>query len=97
MEPLSAVTWEAPEARYRWFGITFTLGEGVTWSLEPEGENATRLSARVWARFPGGAVGRILEWTFAHVVNGIERDREHARTELRYLKRTLEPAPQVCS
>jgi hypothetical protein len=35
-------------------------------------------------------MGRVVAWTFVHVLNGVAKDREHARTELRYLKRLLE-------
>jgi uncharacterized protein YndB with AHSA1/START domain len=90
--PGSLVTWEAPQARYRWFGVPFTIGEGVSWRIEPEGRHATRVSAHVWARFPPGLRGRLLEWTFARLFRGIDKDRQHARTELEYLKRTIEAA-----
>lgn len=92
VEPGTAVTWEAPAARYRWFGIPFTIGEGVTWRIAPDGERATRLSARVWARFPAGVLGRVLQALFTGVLNGVERDREHTRYELRYLKNELDGA-----
>lgn len=90
VEPLSAVTWEAPRARYRWFGIPITVGEGVTWSIKPSDGGGTRISAHVWATFPPGVGGRVFEWAFRHLLRGVEKDREHARTELRYLKRVLE-------
>ena len=90
VEPLSKVTWEAPEARYRWHGIPVTLGEGVTWAIEPLGNDATRLSANVWATFPSGPLGHVIEWTFTRVLDGIRKDREHARAELEYLKKTIE-------
>ncbi|MFI0446389.1 SRPBCC family protein [Actinomadura sp. 6N118] len=90
VEPLSAVTWEAPRAHYRWFGIPITVGEGVTWSIEPIDGGGTRVSANVWATFPSGVGGHVLEWTFRNLFRGVEKDREHARTELRYLKRVLE-------
>lgn len=83
------VTWEAPAARYRLAGVGFTVGEGVTWGIRPSG-SATRVSAHVWATFPPGFSGRLLQWSFEHLFHGIERDREHARTELRYLKRVIE-------
>ncbi|WP_144009266.1 hypothetical protein [Enemella evansiae] len=90
VEELSAVTMEAPAARYRLFGIPFTVGEGVTWRIEPMRDHASRISARVWATFPAGLLGRAVEWIFVHLLNGIERDREHARVELRHLKRIIE-------
>lgn len=90
VDPLSAVTWEAPRARYRWFGFSVTIGEGVTWSIEGRENDTTRLSAHVWATFPAGLRGRLLQAVFTHVVGGVEKDREHARVELRYLKATIE-------
>lgn len=90
VDPLLAVTWEAPEAHYRWLGIPLTIGEGVTWALEPRDEDTTSLSAHVWATFPPGIRGRLLERAFTRLLHGVEKDREHARTELRYLKRAIE-------
>ncbi|MFI9843650.1 SRPBCC family protein [Nonomuraea sp. NPDC051941] len=92
VEPLASVTWEAPHARYRWFGIPITVSEGVTWGIEPLDRDSTRVSAHVWASFPRGVKGRVLEWVFSRVLRGVEKDREHARTELRYLKSVLEGA-----
>jgi hypothetical protein len=83
------VTWEAPNAHYRWFGVPFTVGEGVTWSIESRDGGARSLSAHVWATFPPGMRGRIVEWAFTRL-GGIEKDREHTRTELRYLKKAIE-------
>lgn len=88
VEPGEAVTWEA-DARYRWFGIQLRIGEGVTWSVEPSGAT-TRVSARVWATFPRHLVGRVAAFAFTHLLNGVEKDREHTRTELRYLKQVVE-------
>lgn len=88
--PLAEVTMEAPKARYRLAGLGFTVSEGVTWRLEPAGEGSTRVSARVWATFPDGRSGRVLEWVFTRLLDGITRDREHARTELAYLKEIIE-------
>lgn len=94
VEPQSAVTWEAPHARYRWLGIPVTVGEGVTWRIQPRDNaaEATTLSAHVWATFPQGLCGRLLEVAFTTLLGGVEKDREHARTELRYLKDTIEQA-----
>ncbi|OBG36293.1 hypothetical protein A5673_18475 [Mycobacterium sp. E3198] len=92
VDPGTAVTWEA-DALYRWFGIPLRVGEGVTWRAEPAGEAKTRVSARVWARFPEHLVGRVAAFAFVHLLNGIEKDREHARTELRYLKSVIEDPP----
>lgn len=43
-----------------------------------------------WATFPNHLAGRLAAFAFAHVLNGVEKDREHARTELRYLKGLIE-------
>lgn len=88
-EPGTAVTWEA-EATYRWFGVSVRLNEGVTWRLEPRSDTSTQLSARVWAANPCGIFGRLASLVFTRLLNGEEKDRAHARTELQYLKRTIE-------
>lgn len=88
--PDTEVSWEADEARYRWLGATFTLSEGVSWRVEPDGPAACRLSAHVWAKFPRSPLGRLLGWTFEHVLDGVAKDRRHARAELEYLKSTVE-------
>lgn len=90
VEPLTSVTWEAPAARYRWFGVSVTIGEGVTWRIEARENITTDLSAHVWATFPPGLRGRLLEGAFTHLLGGVGKDREHARIELRYLKSTIE-------
>lgn len=92
VESGSAVTWEAPQARYRWFGMPATMGEGVTWRIEPSAADAvtTDLSAHVWAVFPPGLRGRVLEAAFTRLFRGVEKDRKHARTELQYLKDIIE-------
>jgi len=90
VQPGARVTWEAPAARYGLAGIYVSIGEGVTWSVAPHGDDETCLSARVWANFPSGVRGRLIEWVFTRLLGGAEKDREHARVELRYLKRTIE-------
>lgn len=89
VEPFSTVTWEAAQAHYRLLRLTLTVMEGVTWGIEPQGDGAT-VRAHVWARFPPGPLGRVLEWFFRRVLDGVEKDREHTRTELRYLKQLIE-------
>lgn len=87
VRPGSALTLEVPEARYRWHGIPATISEGVTWEIEPrEDEANTRVTARIWVLFPIGLIGSAMRWAFVRPLNGIEKDREHARTELRHLK-----------
>jgi hypothetical protein len=79
VKPTSAVTWEAPKTRYRWHGIPVIIGEGVTWRIEPhDGGASGRVSAHVWAKFPSSVPGRILEWVFVNLLDGVEKDREHA-------------------
>ncbi len=85
----SAVTWDA-DATYRLLGVSIAIGEGVTWRIEPHAAASSVVSAHVWARFPPGIFGRLVAFVFVRLLNGIEKDREHARTELRYLKRTVE-------
>ena len=89
VEPGSTVSWEAPQARYRLLGLSLSVGEGVTWGIEPRDGGAI-VRAHVWATFPPGPLGRAMEWFFTRVLKGVEKDREHARTELRYLKRLIE-------
>ena len=89
VQPGEAVTWEAA-ARYRWLGISLRVNEGVTWRVERSGESTTRVSARVWAVFPSHPLGRIASFAFTHVLDGIEKDREHTRKELAYLKAIVE-------
>ncbi len=89
VRPGEAVTWEA-EAVYRLFGVSVRVDEGVTWSVAPDDEATTRVSARVWATFPRHLVGRLAAFAFVHLLNGVQKDREHARTELRYLKGLIE-------
>ena len=62
-----AITWEADRMRYRLYGVTFAIAEGVTWSVDPHGPGASLLSARVWARFPEGLRGRILWLVFSRL------------------------------
>lgn len=88
--PLSEVTMEAPAARYRLFGIPLTVGEGVTWRLEPTDTVTSKVSAHVWATFPYGFLGHAMAWAFVNLLKGIAKDREHARVELRYLKQIIE-------
>lgn len=89
VQPGTAVTWEA-DARYRWMGISVRVGEGVTWRVEAHDESSTRVSARVWATFPSHLVGRVAAFAFVRLLRGIEKDRQHACTELRYLKNLIE-------
>lgn len=97
VRPGSAVTWESPEARYQWHGFPTTISEGVSLGIEPcEGAASTQVSARVWALFPLGLLGSAVRWAFVRPLNGIEKDREHVRTELRHLKRLIETGDGSC-
>lgn len=87
--PGERITWEAPGTRYRFLGLTITVDEGVTWSVEPDGDG-TVLTAHVWARFPDTAFGTLAEWVVVTLLDGVERDYEHAMRELEYLKRQVE-------
>lgn len=86
--PGQTVTWEA-RARYRWLAVSLTVREGVTWRIAARDEHTTDVSAGVWAVFPG-IRGRLLQPVFVHLLRGVEKDREHTRTELRYLKSLIE-------
>jgi hypothetical protein len=88
--PGRSVTWEASQAHYRLLGVSVCVGEGVEWRIEPGEGEPTRISARVWATFPEGWSGRALAWVFRRLLDGIEKDREHTRIELRHLKRLIE-------
>jgi hypothetical protein len=82
--PESEATWEG-DAVYRYFGIPLRVQEGVSWLIEGSDEAST-LSAHVWARFPSSVFGRLLEWYAKTFLSVVERDRQHARRELEYLK-----------
>lgn len=92
VEPGKAVSWEA-DARYRWIGVSIPVREGVTWRVEPRGTDACTLSATVWAQFPRTSLGRVAFFAFSRLLNGIEKDRNHARAELVYLKKAIEVGP----
>jgi hypothetical protein len=72
----------------RYYGIPFQIREGVSGLVQGRGETP-KLSAHVWAQFPSSLFGRVLEWCTTNVLNVVERDREHARRELEYLKRAI--------
>lgn len=88
--PGSEAAWEGV-AIYRYCGIPIRVSEGVSWRIEGNNDMSD-VSATVWAEFPKSAFGRFLEWYARTVLNVVDRDREHARCELQYLKRTIEGA-----
>lgn len=90
LSPGRAITWEAPQAHYRRFGIPLTVAEGVTWTIEPAEAGGSRVGAHVWAVFPAGLFGKLIEWAFTWLLGGVSKDRAHTRTELRYLKELIE-------
>jgi hypothetical protein len=83
------ITWKADLARYRLWGMSLRLTEGVRWSLVPV-EGGVRLSATVWAVFAPNLKGRLVEWLFKGPLQGETKDRRHAQRELEYIKRDLE-------
>lgn len=89
VKPGSEVTWQADQATYRWLGTTITISEGVTWRVEPVDTDTCDLSACVWATFPESWLGRFVAWAFEHLLDGIAKDRRHARRELEYLKNSI--------
>lgn len=89
VDPMSAVTWE-PEgslpavravADRRGGG---DLAAGTPWE-RPDRGGGPRV-----ARLPSGLVGRLAGRFFRTVLNGVEKDREHGRRELRYLTELVE-------
>lgn len=86
--PGREATWEG-KATYRYCGISIHIREGVSWSIESH-DRTSNLSASVWAMFPPTVFGRITEWYATTLLNVVDRDREHARCELEYLKRVIE-------
>jgi len=87
--PRERITWEAPDTRYRYYGLTIRVHEGVSWMLEPT-DRGTNLTARVWATFPNTLLGTLVEWSFKHLLGGVEKDHEHAMKELEYIKAEIE-------
>jgi hypothetical protein len=86
--PGTLAEWEG-QAVYHYLGFPLRVREGVSWRVD-HADGETRLSAHVWAEFPSGLTGRFFEWYAKAVLNVIERDREHARRELEYLKSAIE-------
>lgn len=77
-------------AIYGHMGLHFPVREGVSWQVEDVHPETSVLSARVWAQFPSSLFGRVVEWYSRKVLNVVDRDRQHARRELTYLKQWIE-------
>lgn len=89
LHPRVEATWEG-RAVYHYLGIRIPIHEGVKWRLAGMGRDLTIISASVWAEFPGGPIGGLLEWHAKKHLDILERDREHMRQELNYLKDVVE-------
>lgn len=87
--PNHYITWESRNATYQFYRFSITVEEGVTWILTPK-QQATELTAHVWASFPETPSGRLTELIFKHILNGVEKDRQHAMQELEYIKQSVE-------
>ncbi|MGD8874292.1 MAG: hypothetical protein PVH38_04025 [Gammaproteobacteria bacterium] len=88
--PAREARWEG-EAVYRYYGISFRIQERVSWLFERR-DKTTLLSAHVSAEFPPSLFGRFIEWYAIKILDIVDRDREHARRELEYLKSRIETA-----
>lgn len=82
-------TWQG-RAVYRYLGMKIPIMEVVQWRVASMSADLTILSASVSAEFPRGVLGRVLEWYAKTLTDLEQRDREHTRRELRYLKELVE-------
>lgn len=82
------VSWEGT-AKYSFFGISLRINEGFSWQVQKVGKG-TILSAHVRADFSSPLTGRLFKWQSRRIRRVAERDREHARRELLYLKSVIE-------
>lgn len=83
------VVWECDAFTYRFHGIPLQVEEGVQWRISDLDEGVV-LSAHVWATFPAGPLGSVAEFVAKRLMNGLQKDYNHAMTELRYLKQRME-------
>lgn len=88
-EEKQKVVWESDEFTYRFYRIPLQVEEGVEWRIS-ELQEGVVLSAHVWATFPANLVGSLAEFVAKRLMNGLQKDYEHAMTELQYLKRRME-------
>ena len=91
--PGTVIEWEG-EALYHDRGFLLRIREGVSWRVDSL-EEETQLCAHVWAVFSSGLKGRIFEWHTRNLLNVVDKDREHARRELVYLKSAIESRHQL--
>jgi hypothetical protein len=79
--PGTLAEWEG-RALYLYLGFPLRVCQDVSWRVE-RADRETRLSARVWAEFAPALAERFFEWYAKAMLNVVERDREHARRELK--------------
>lgn len=91
-DPGTQITWEG-QAIYNYLGFSLEVHEGVSWLVKSD-EQGTQLSAHVWAEFPSSLGGRFFEWYAKAILDVVDKDREHARQELQYLKSAIESRGQ---
>lgn len=84
----SEATWEGT-ATYRCLGFRVRVERGIKWRIASMSDLAI-VSASVWSVFPVGLVGRFMGWYAKKSLKMAEREREHARDELEYLKGLVE-------
>jgi hypothetical protein len=82
------VEWSAV---YYIFGLKWIrVNAGVAWKLRSISEDSCALMAHVWARFPQNPLNKFIWYFFKNIMNGIEKDHEHAMKELTYIKEVIE-------
>ena len=91
--PGTEVTWEGV-ANYHYLGFLLRVHEGVSWRVGIN-NRGTQLSANVWAKFSSSLLGQLFEWYAKKILNVVDKDREHARRELEYLKSAIESPDQA--
>ena len=91
-DPGTQITWEG-QTIYNHLGFSLEVHEGVSWLVESD-EQGTQLSAHTWAEFPSSLGGRFFDWYAKAILDVVDKDREHARQELQYLKSAIESGSQ---
>lgn len=89
LEEKQRAVWESDEFTYRFYGIPLPVDEGVEWRIS-ELQEGVVLSAHVWAKFPANIFGSVAEFVAKRLMNGLQKDYDHAMTELQYLKQRIE-------